>query len=189
KADIPAEGYFGLGSFSHASPWAMGFLIGAFTIVGFESAANLAEETKNPAYVVPKAMWQAVLTLGVLGFLFIIAITGLVEDPVAMAESNTPVADVIQMVLGSFVGKALLVLVVISIFSCGLVITLSGSRLVWAMSRDERFPGWKAWRKIHPGRRTPVNATVFIFAIAQIILGVFSFRTDALFSLFSAATL
>ncbi len=189
KADIPAEGYFDFGTLNHASPWQMGFLIGAFTIVGFESAANLAEETRDPARVVPKAMWQAVLTLGIIGFLFIIAVTGLAGDPVALAQSATPIADIIQGVLGSFVGKALLVLVVISIFSCGLVITLSGSRLVWAMSRDERFPGWKAWRKIHPKRGTPANATVFMFLVGQIVLGVFSFRTDALFALFSAATL
>ncbi|MPV49699.1 amino acid permease [Pseudactinotalea sp. HY160] len=189
KADIPAESYFGLGSLTQVSPWALGFLIGAFTIVGFESAANLAEETRDPARVVPRAMWQAVLTLGIIGFLFIVAVTGLAGDPVGLAQSATPVADIIQGVLGSFVGKALLVLVVISIFSCGLVITLSGSRLVWAMSRDERFPGWKAWRKINPNRGTPMNATFFMFAIGQIVLGVFSFRTDALFALFSAATL
>jgi amino acid transporter len=133
-------------------------------------------------------MRRAVLTLGVLGFLFLVAVTGLAGDPVALAGSDTPIADVIQGVLGSFVGKLLLVLVVISIFSCGLVITLSGSRLVWAMSRDERFPGWKLWRQIS-GRKTPLNATIFILAVGQIILAVFSFSTDALFALFSAATL
>ena len=42
----------------------LGFLLGAFTIVGFESAANLAEETKRPEVVVPRAMWQAVLASG-----------------------------------------------------------------------------------------------------------------------------
>jgi amino acid transporter len=188
KAHVPADGYFDLGGLTQASPWAMGFLLGAFTIVGFESAANLAEETKDPANVVPKAMRRAVLTLGVLGFLFLVAVTGLAGDPVALAGSDTPIADVIQGVLGSFVGKLLLVLVVISIFSCGLVITLSGSRLVWAMSRDERFPGWKLWRQIS-GHKTPLNATIFILAVGQIILAVFSFSTDALFALFSAATL
>lgn len=188
KAHVPADGYFDLGGLTQASPWAMGFLLGAFTIVGFESAANLAEETRDPANVVPRAMRRAVLTLGVLGFLFLVAVTGLAGDPVALAGSATPIADVIQGVLGSFVGKLLLVLVVISIFSCGLVITLSGSRLVWAMSRDERFPGWKLWRQIS-GRKTPLNATIFILAVGQIILAVFSFSTDALFALFSAATL
>ncbi|RLV57124.1 amino acid permease [Aeromicrobium phragmitis] len=189
RGDVSAEGYFAVGGATEASPWAMGFLLGAFTIVGFESAANLAEETKNPAYVVPRAMYRAVITLGILGMLFLIAVTGLAGDPVALAGSGTPIADVITNVLGGFVGKAMLVLVVISIFSCGLVITLSGSRLIWAMSRDERFPGWQMFHKISPSRGTPMNATVIMFVVSQAVLGVFAFSTDALFALFSAATL
>ncbi|MEU5977047.1 APC family permease [Streptomyces sp. NPDC047315] len=188
-APVAEAGYYSLGTAGHVGPFALAFLLGAFTIVGFESAANLAEETRDPARVIPKAMVQAVLSLGVLGFLFLIAITALIEDPAKLAQSDTPVATVITAVLGSGIGKALLVLVVVSIFSCGLVITMSGTRLVWAMSRDERFPGWRALRKIHPRRGTPLNATLFIFLVAQAVLASFAMTTDALFSLFSAATL
>ncbi|MFI6284787.1 APC family permease [Streptomyces sp. NPDC051018] len=188
-APVAESGYYSLGSAAEVGPFALAFLLGAFTIVGFESAANLAEETRDPARVIPKAMVQAVLSLGVLGFLFLIAITALIENPAELAASATPVATVITAVLGSGVGKALLVLVVVSIFSCGLVITMSGTRLVWAMSRDERFPGWRALRKIHSGRGTPLNATLFIFLVAQVVLASFAMSTDALFSLFSAATL
>lgn len=187
---IPAEGYFSLGTLTQAGPWAMGFLIGAFTIVGFESAANLAEETKDPARTVPKAMWQAVVSLGILGMLFLIAVTAAGGDMVALAQSSTPIADVISNVLGSVVGKILLVMVVISIFSCGLTISLSGARLVWAMSRDKRFPGWRWLHVVNKGTGTPLNAMVFMLLVGQIILAVFSFySTDALFALFSAATL
>jgi len=185
---IPVQDYFSFGTLTEVGPWMMGTLIGAFTIVGFESAANLTEETRDPARVVPKAMWKAVLSLGIIGMLFLIAVTGLLDDPAATA-SETPIADVISRVLGSVVGKFLLVLVVISIFSCGLMILLSGTRLVWAMSRDERFPGWQFWHKLHSSRHTPANATLFVAAIGQIILALFSQQTDALFSLFSAATL
>ncbi|KAB8170914.1 amino acid permease [Streptomyces sp. 3MP-14] len=187
----PAEsaGYYALGDMTHAGPFALAFLLGAFTIVGFESAANLAEETKEPARVIPKAMAQAVLSLGVLGFLFLIAITALAGDPAELAASDTPVATVITAVLGSVVGKMLLVLVVLSIFSCGLVITLSGTRLVWAMSRDERFPGWRALRRVNRRRGTPLNASIFMLVVAQAVLLGFSGSTDALFELFSAATL
>lgn len=45
---LPAAGYWSLGSATHAGPWMLGFLLGAFTIVGFESAANLAEQTRDP---------------------------------------------------------------------------------------------------------------------------------------------
>lgn len=186
---VPESGYYALGTATEVGPFALAFLLGAFTIVGFESAANLAEETKNPARVIPKAMVQAVLSLGVLGFLFLVAVTAAAGRIEGVGESATPVATVITAVLGSVVGKALLVLVVISIFSCGLVITLSGTRLVYAMSRDERFPGWRLLRRVDRRTTTPLNASVFMMLIAQIILAVFSGSTDALFQLFSAATL
>ncbi|AKH80888.1 amino acid permease [Streptomyces sp. CNQ-509] len=186
---VPESGYYALGGATEAGPFALAFLLGAFTIVGFESAANLAEETKNPAHVIPRAMVQAVISLGVLGLLFLIAITAAAGRVHGVGASDTPVATVITAVLGSVVGKILLVLVVISIFSCGLVITLSGTRLVYAMSRDERFPGWQLLRRIHPRTATPLNASVFMMLVAQIILAVFSQSTDALFELFSAGTL
>lgn len=186
---VPAENYWSFGEATAAGPWMLAFLLGAFTIVGFESAANLAEETKRPEIVVPRAMWQAVLASGVLGFLFLLAVTAAVNDPIALAQSGTPVADVIQDVLGSFVGTALLVLVSIAIFACGLVILLTGVRLVWAMSRDHRFPGWQALHKVSPRTKTPLNATIVMTLIALVILGLFSTSTDALFKLFGAATL
>jgi amino acid transporter len=187
--EVGGTGYFSFGALTETGPWMMGTLLGAFTIVGFESAANLAEETKDPARVVPRAMWQAVLASGVLGFLFLIAITLLAGDPAQLAASATPVADVISRVLGPVVGTGLLVLVVIAIFACGMVILLTGVRLVWAMSRDERFPGHQAWARISPRFGTPLAATGFLFVIAQLILAVFALRPDALFGLFAAATL
>jgi amino acid transporter len=185
----PTENYWSFGEATAVGPWMLGFLLGAFTIVGFESAANLAEETKRPEVVVPRAMWQAVLASGVLGFFFLLVVTAAVDDPIALAESGTPIADVIQDVLGSFVGTALLVLVAIAIFACGLVILLTGVRLVWAMSRDERFPGWQMLQKVSPRTKTPLNATIAMTLISAVILGLFSTSTDALFKLFGAATL
>lgn len=185
---LPATDYFSLGGANAVGPWVMGTLLGAFTIVGFESAANLAEETHNPARVIPRAMWQAVLSLGLIGMLFLIAVTALLGDPQAEV-SATPIADVVTRVLGAYVGKGLLVMVVISIYSCGLVILLSATRLVWAMSRDQRFPGWRSFRKIHPRLHTPLHATVFVALVGQAILAAFSRDTDALFTLFAAATL
>jgi len=187
--DVPAEDYFSFGTLTEVGPWMLGTLLGAFTIVGFESAANLAEETKEPARVVPRAMWQAVLASGILGFLFLLAVTMLAGDPVELAASGTPVADVITRVLGPFVGTGLLVLVVIAIFACGMVILMTGVRLTWAMSRDERFPGYKAWRRVSPRFGTPLAATALVTVVAELILAIFALQTDALFGLFSAATL
>lgn len=189
KGAVAAEGFWSFGDLTSAGPWMLGFLLGAFTIVGFESAANLAEETNDPERVVPRAMWQAVLASGVLGFLFIVAVTLAAGDPVALAESGTPIADVIERTLGSAVATLLLIMVVLAIFACGLVIMITGVRLTWAMSRDERFPGWQQWGQISNRFRTPFKAAVLYFVLAQLILAIFSQSETALFTLFSAATL
>ena len=189
KGAIPSHGYWDLGSATHVGPFLLGTLLGAFTLVGFESAANLAEETHHPARVVPRAMWQAVLASGVLGFLFLLAVTAAAKNPVALAKSSTPIADVIKSVLGSFVGDLLLILVVISIFACGLVIMITAVRLTWAMSRDQRFPGWQRWRVISERTQTPRNATFLILVVTEVILAIFAERSGVLFTLFSAATL
>jgi amino acid transporter len=189
KGAVPSHGYFSLGTATHVGPWFLGTLLGAFTIVGFESAANLAEETKEPAQVVPRAMIQAVVASGVLGFLFLIAVTLAAGDPAKLATSGTPIADVVKHVLGTFVGDLLLVLVVVSIFACGLVIVMTAVRLTWAMSRDERFPGWQVLKTVSPTTRTPRNATFLILVVTEVVLAVFAEQTNALTILFSAATL
>jgi amino acid transporter len=181
--------YFGFGGFSHDSPFVLAFLLGAFTIVGFEACGNLAEETSEPERVVPRAMWTSVLLSGVLGFAFLIAITVATWDIPALTKSGTPVADIVNHVLGSVVGKIFLVMVFFSIFACGLVIYITASRVVWAMSRDERFPGWQILRRVSRSYRTPLIATVVVGILLEVVLAAFANTTSALFKLFSAATL
>jgi amino acid transporter len=66
---------------------------------------------------------------------------------------------------------------------------ITGVRLTWAMSRDERFPGWQQWSQISPRFHTPMKAAVLYFVLAQAILAIFSQSETALFTLFGAATL
>jgi amino acid transporter len=57
------------------------------------------------------------------------------------------------------------------------------------MSRDERFPGWKAMRRVSTAYRTPLIATVVVGVILEVVLAGFAQSTSVLFKLFSAATL
>src|SRR5437868_10195921 len=69
---VSASNYFALGTLNSVGPFVFSFLLGAYTIVGFEAAANLAEETQDAHRVVPFAMWSAVVLSGVVGFAFLI---------------------------------------------------------------------------------------------------------------------
>jgi amino acid transporter len=192
---VSSAGYFNLGSLTKTGPFMISFLLGAYTIVGFEAAANLAEETENPHRVVPFAMWTAVVLSGVVGFIFLIALNLASQNVPALAASATPVADIVNGVLGHVIGAILLVIVTFSIFACGLVIFMTNTRLVWAMARDGRFPGHTLFRRVNTNTRTPVPSTVLVGVLCQLILGVFAGigifanQTNTLANLFGASTL
>lgn len=182
-------GYFGLGQVNHDSPWVLAFLLGAFTIVGFEAAGNLSEETTTPETTVPRAMWTSVVLSGVIGFVFLIAISAASGNLHALASSSTPVADIVTGMLGGAIGKLFLVFVAFSIFACGLVIFVTCTRVTWAMARDKRFPGWSMLRRVDPRYNTPLVATVVVGLLIEVVLAVFANQTSSLFELFSAASL
>ncbi|HEY6286816.1 MAG TPA: amino acid permease, partial [Ktedonobacteraceae bacterium] len=188
--------WFGFGTLTTDSPFVLSFLLGAFTIVGFEAAANLAEETQDAHRIVPTAMWFSVLLSGVVGFAFLIALNLASQDIAALTASATPVADIVTQMLGTVVGDIFLVFVTFSIFACGLVIFITVTRLTWAMSRDERFPGHSLFRRVGTQTGTPVAATLFCGILIVVVLAVFALlgilvpsQSNTLTNLFSAATL
>ncbi len=165
------------------------FLLGAYTIVGFEAAANLAEETQDAHRVVPFAMWSAVVLSGVVGFLFLIALNLTSGNIPALSASTTPVADIVREVLGTVVGDIFLVIVTFSIFACGLVIFMTATRLTWAMSRDRRFPGYPIFRQVNRRTGTPIATTLLSGIFCEVVLAIFANQANSLTNLFSASTL
>src|SRR6266852_1857357 len=184
---IPASGYFRLGTFTSAGPFVLSFLIGVYTIVGFEAAANLAEETEHAHRVVPFAMLSAVLLSGIVGMAFLIALNLASGDVHALTASVTPVADIVTQTLGRVVGDIFLVLVAFSMFACGLVVFMTATRLVWAMSRDRRFPGYQLFRRVDERPNTPLIATIVCGMVLEVVLASFANQTDTLQNLFSTA--
>jgi amino acid transporter len=177
----------GTGYWAYNGPFMLAILIGAYTIVGFESAANLAEETEHPTRVVPRAMFRAVTASVVIGFIFLLAVTVAVPDIPGISKEASPVAAIIEAQLGGTFGRVFLAFVVVAIFANGLVIMMSGSRLVFAMSRDRRFPGHQLFARVAHSTGTPVWATLLILTGGVIFTLVF--QTDALVKLFTASTI
>ena len=58
----------------------LAMIMGLATLVGFDAAANLAEEAKDPYRNVPRAIVGSVVAAGVLGLLFLIALTVAIDD-------------------------------------------------------------------------------------------------------------
>jgi len=154
---------------AYIAPFVMAMLMGSFTLVGFEAAANLSEETVNPSKTIPKAIITAVALSGIFGMLFLIAVTLSIPDLGVALSSNNPLPYIIETTLGNVLGKSFLVLVAISIFACGLIITTSTARLIYAMSRDDAFFFSSYFKNISPKSKSPIAATLLILFLSLII--------------------
>src|SRR5580693_4484568 len=179
---VPHLGYYGW-----LGPFMLATLLGAYTIVGFESASNLAEETHEPHRVIPRAMIRAVLVSGVVGFLFLIVLAYATNK--AAYASTAPVASIVHDVLGGVVQKIFLVFVCVSIFACGLVIMVTNGRLIYSMARDRRLPGHQLLHHVPRATGGPPWATILAAVLGGAITLVLRTHTAALATLFTASTI
>ena len=168
-------------------PFMLATLLGAYTIVGFESASNLAEETHEPHKVVPRAMIRAVLLSGIVGFLFLLILAYATTK--GAYTSAAPVAFIVNNVLGGVVQKIFLIFVCVSIFACGLVIMVTNGRLIYSMARDRRLPGHQFLSRVPRATGGPSWATILAAVLGGIIVLVLLSSTTALATLFTASTI
>jgi amino acid transporter len=145
-------------------------IMGLTTLVGFDSAANLAEEAKDPFRSVPRAIVASVVAAGVLGLLFLIALTVAIKDIPAVSTSGSPVAAVIRSQLGPITERILLAGLAFAMFGAGMVIIAACSRQVFAMALYKRFPAHGLMRRVNPRTQTPVPATILILAVGVVLM-------------------
>ena len=140
-----------------------------FVIYGFDTAATLAEETKDPRRQAPKAVLYSVIGAFIIGGVFLLgtlvaipnlhtATSGLGWNPAQVITANFPSAF------------ATLYLFVVSaaIFVCCLSIMAATIRLCFGMSRDNQLPGSRYLSRVSPGLHTPVWSCIAVMAIAAI---------------------
>ncbi|MEY2248583.1 APC family permease [Streptomyces sp. BF23-18] len=165
----------------------LAMIMGLATLVGFDAAANLAEEAKDPHRSVPRAIVGSVVAAGLLGMLFLIALTVAIDDIPRVSASGSPVAAIMRDQLGPVMEKTLLVAITFAFFGAGMVVMVACSRMIFAMSRDSRFPAHRLMRRVNPRTRTPIPATVLIFALGVLLM--VALPGAALLELITASTI
>jgi amino acid transporter len=129
----------------------------------------------------------SVLAAAVLGLLFLIALTVAIPDVARLSNDPSPVATILREQLGHVVEVALLAAITFAFFSCGMVTMATGARLVYAMSRDSRFPAHRLMRRVSPRTQTPIPATILMLAGGIVLMLVLP--GDALIQLITASTI
>jgi amino acid transporter len=129
-----------------------------YIFYGFESAGDIAEETKDAGRQIPKAMRHALIWGGIASF---ILTAGLL---LAMQKHNpvgATVAGGIPLILSqlaSWLQDILLLLIIFAFFSCGSSIQGAGSRLAFSYARDGALPGSGWISHVNQRFKTPANA-------------------------------
>jgi amino acid transporter len=145
-------------------------LMSAWTIGGFEAAANVAEETHMPQQRVPMAIILSELASVFLGFPVLVGFTLAIPSLAIASTHSTPLLYIMEHYFPPYVTDAAMLLVFVSIFACALANVTTLTRMVWAMARDGQLPGsaWLARISVH---KVPANAIWTVALIAAAFTG------------------
>jgi len=145
-----------------------------FVIYGFDTASTLAEETKNPRRMAPRAVLAAVIGSFIIGAIFlystIVAIPGNINEYVANvgAGKAAPPVDIITGNLPGWAANLYLFVVFAAIYVCCLAIQTSTIRLAFGMARDGKLPLGRIYNKVSPTLHTPVG-TCIVMGVASAV--------------------
>lgn len=156
----------GATSGSYLAAFAVSTLVGMYTLTGFDGAADLAEETKNPSRAVPHAIIRSEVLAAVVGMVVLVGFTAAITNLKGTRASGTPLLYIMQHYLGPATPVAM-VMVFISIFACGLINLAAVSRLVFSLGRDGVLPGSR-WLTVLNRTRSPQGALIVCTVIAAL---------------------
>ncbi|MDM7854956.1 APC family permease [Cellulomonas alba] len=152
--------------------WLASSLMAAYVMVGFDSAGELSEETRNPRRTTPRTILRALLISGVGGALLIL---GALMSAPSLTDGNLAtggLAWVITSQLGDVAGRLVLCTVAVAVFACTLAVQASGSRMVYSMAREKALPFHRALGAVSPRTGTPVAASIVVGVGAALALAV-----------------
>ena len=141
-----------------------GVSLAFFAMTGFENAANVAEETIDPARAFPRALIGGMLTAGVVYVL--VSISAALAIPIENLSGNTLLEVVRAGILPIPVPVMLVVfglIAMIAISNTTLVTVVAQARILYGMAREDIVPS--VFAKVHPTRRSPYVALLFGAAI------------------------
>jgi amino acid transporter len=147
---------------------AAGFPLAVYLFIGWENSAALAEETGNPRRNVPRAVFMSIALMAVTYLLLAYStVSGFHYDGTALANAPIPFISVAH---GVVAWMAFIAYLAGMTSTLGVLIAAVNSqcRLIFNAGREGLLPRWIG--KVHPVRRTPVNAIITFIAVAGVII-------------------
>lgn len=147
----------------------LAIVLSIFAFTGFESAAAVGEESRDPKRIVPRAI---IGSLVLIGLFYVVTAWGLqigwgTDDLESLAASPTAPAFVLADRL--FDGASIIILIALVNSGLGVCIacTTSATRTIYGIARTGALPS--VFATVQPKHRTPVVAVFVQSAIALVV--------------------
>lgn len=135
-------------------------IVAFFSFLGFEAAANMAEEVKEPSHAYPRALFGAIATAGVI-YLLIALGTALILTQSEMTDAaNGPLLAVVEKADMGIPGWLFSVIALIAIGNGALLFMVMASRATYGLAEAGLLP--KVFGRVAPTRRTPWVAIIVV---------------------------
>jgi amino acid transporter len=161
-------------------PWlfALGLMLPAYTITGFDASAHTSEETLGASFNVPKGIVRSVLVSGIFGWLMLCAIVLAIPDMnAAAAQGGNAFYWTVNNVLPRPLAAVLYAGIGLTQYFCGLAALTSASRMGFAFARDGGLPA--LLRRVSPRSRTPSAAIWAVAVLAVLFIACVPYTTIA----------
>jgi amino acid transporter len=151
-----------------------GIILGVTSFIGFETAADFGEETKNPRRNIPIAVIAATTFAIVFYLLATYSMSigiGVNQSKLYGSGANILLKTIANRYVASWVGTLTEVGAMLSAFIVCVACATASTRTVYAMGREGVLPRW--FGHTHPRFKTPANATLAV-AAAGVVMAVIS---------------
>lgn len=135
-----------------------------FSFLGFEAAANMAEEVKNPSRAYPRALFGAILTAAVVYMLIALGAAAVVPTD-QLANSEGPLLEVITASGLSFPSWLFALIALVAIGNGALLFMVMASRATYGLAEAGLLP--RTFGRVAPKRCTPWVAILVIGAMTM----------------------
>jgi amino acid transporter len=176
------------------SPGAGGLLaalaVGGWVFIGFDACIGASEETRAAAREVPRAIWIALLSVGVLVMLNAVAAILAHPDPAAVVAGGDvdPVATAVVSSFGSWSEKPFAAVVLIAFLACGMAAQSVTARTIYSIARDGVLPGSRVLRVVdRRGVPGPAIAVTAVVGCLGLLLGLDAAAVGSLIAFGTAA--
>ncbi|CAN7216536.1 APC family permease [Knoellia sp. LjRoot47] len=137
-----------------------------FSFLGFEAAANMAEEVKQPSKAYPRALFGAILTAALI-YLLIALGAGAVVPTDQLAASEGPLLEVIKASALSFPTWLFGAIALVAIGNGALLFMVMASRATYGLAEAGLLP--RIFGDVASTRRTPWVAILVVGAMTMVM--------------------